>query len=239
LQTARAEAWDLLLESENSASITFKLEAWRALPLALQRALLRHAIAQLRPTLRNINFAHIDNAVEQLQHARTGAHIGLPKNLMLTVDYGTVTLSARDQRPDLPDWPLLPEGVAPIVLNAPGAVRLPDSTWTLHAALIERTPDQDPHRVDRWSAWLDAAHITNPLIIRTRVTGDTFQPQGMPSPVRLTHWMINAKVPQRARERLPLIVAADQIIWVAGFRIAQPFIITPGAQRVLQLQFQK
>jgi tRNA(Ile)-lysidine synthase len=59
----------------------------------------------------------------------------------------------------------------------------------------------------------------------------------MPSPLRLTDWMTNAKIPQRVRDHLPLVAAGDKIAWVAGYRVGQPFLITPDTRSVLRLSF--
>ena len=61
----------------------------------------------------------------------------------------------------------------------------------------------------------------------------------MPSPVRLKDWMINAKVPRAIRDRLPLITCHDHIVWVLGFRVGQPFVVTDKTRRMIKLEFKK
>ena len=78
----------------------------------------------------------------------------------------------------------------------------------------------------RFAACFDADTLPGPLALRPRTSADRFHPQGMPSPVRLKDWMINVKVPRAIRDRLPLLVSGDQIVWVPGFRVGQPFMVT-------------
>jgi tRNA(Ile)-lysidine synthase len=61
----------------------------------------------------------------------------------------------------------------------------------------------------------------------------------MASPVRLSNWMTNVKIPRHVRDSLPLIVAGDRIAWVAGFRIGQPFLVTAATRRVLKMSFRQ
>jgi len=61
----------------------------------------------------------------------------------------------------------------------------------------------------------------------------------MPAPVRLKDWMINVKVPRAIRDRLPLLVSGDQIAWVPGFRVGQPFIVRDETRRIIKLVFRK
>jgi tRNA(Ile)-lysidine synthase len=57
--------------------------------------------------------------------------------------------------------------------------------------------------------------------------------------MRLKDWMINVKVPRAIRDRLPLLVSGDQIAWVPGFRVGQPFIVRSETQHIIKLVFRK
>jgi tRNA(Ile)-lysidine synthase len=61
----------------------------------------------------------------------------------------------------------------------------------------------------------------------------------MPSPAGLKDWMIKVKIPRAVRDRLPLIVSGDQIAWVAGFRVGQPFIVRGDSKRIIKMTFRK
>jgi len=76
-------------------------------------------------------------------------------------------------------------------------------------------------------------------MLRPRASADRFHPQGMPTPVRLKDWMINVKVPRFIRDRLPLLSSGDQIVWVPGYRVGQPFLVTENSQHIVKLVFKK
>lgn len=240
LHEATASAWRASIVSAADGALVFDLHAWRDLSLAMQRSTLREAIRRLRPALRNINFVHVDEAVSILREANTGTRLTLPHGLMLRVDYETFSLAAASREPALPDWPLLPEAMKPCLpIAAPGVVALPDSDWRLEASYLDAWGDEVFANLDLWAAHLDADAAGLDVSIRARRSGDVFHPQGMPSPAHLTDWMTNAKVPRAVRDRLPLVVAGDRIAWVAGFRIGQPFLVTPDTRRILQLAFRR
>ena len=240
LHAATEAAWRTALVSEANGAIAFSLAAWRGLPLAMRRAVLRTAVHRLRPSLRNINFVHIDDAVTGLQSARTGARLTLPQHLILHVDYETFTVADAGRDLDWPDWPLLPDRATTLhcIIQIPGITPLPGSGWQLEASRLEAWGDAVFNNPDRWTAYLDADTTGSALSIRVRAPGEVFHPQGMPSPIRLTNWMTNAKVPRAVRDRLPLIVAGDRIAWVAGFRIGQAFSVTLATRLVLKLSLQ-
>jgi tRNA(Ile)-lysidine synthase TilS/MesJ len=64
LTELRDRAWAESVRGENANGISFDLLGWRALPLALQRAILREAAYRLCPELRDVGYVHIAQAVE-------------------------------------------------------------------------------------------------------------------------------------------------------------------------------
>jgi len=93
--------------------------------------------------------------------------------------------------------------------------------------------------LSRFAACFDADTLPGPLALHARTSADRFHPQGMPSSVRLKDWMVNAKVPRAIRDRLPLLVSGEHIIWVPGFRVGQPFVVRRDTQRIIKLVFRK
>ncbi|MFN8595823.1 MAG: tRNA lysidine(34) synthetase TilS [Anaerolineae bacterium] len=235
LEAHRNFAWDMTLLDETDTAITFSLSAWREQPIGTQRALLRRAIQQLRSSLRDINFVHVEDAVDLLQRATTGDQATLPQNLILDVSYDSFTIAPRDQLA-LPDWPQLPEGLTSLSVNMPGLTPLPESTWTLEATFVTDRPDEPS---SSFEAYLDADQLIGPLVLRPRQSADRFQPSGLLSPLRLKDWLIGVKVPRLVRDQLPLLVAGDTLAWVPGVRVGQSFIVTEQTRRIVKLIFQK
>ena len=240
LEAHRNFAWDMTILDETDTAITFSLSAWREQPVGTQRALLRRAIHQLRASLRDIDFVHVEDAIELLARAATGDQATLPQNLILEVSYDTFTIAPRDQLV-VPDWPQLSEGLSSLAVNVLGLTPLPESAWILEATLVSERPAE---LSGGFTAYLDADQLPGPMVLRPRQSADRFQPHGQPSPLRLKDWLIRVKVPRLVRDRLPLLitrnlVAGDQIVWVPGVRVGQPFIVTEQTRRVLKLTFHK
>ena len=236
LQAHTNYSWGMTVVEETASAITFDLAMWREQPIGVRRAMLRQAIHQLRPPLRDIDFVHIEDAIEILQRATTGDQVTLPQQLFIEVSYDTFTLAPRDELA-LPDWPLLPDRSAPLIINVPGTTPLPESPWIVEASFEPCDYGHVP--LSRFAACFDADTLPGPLTLRARTSADRFHPQGMPSLVRLKDWMINVKVPRIIRDRLPLLVAGDQIVWVPGFRVGQPFLVTEKSPHIIKLVFRK
>jgi len=239
LEQLREQAWSGVVREETERAIRFDRAAWQAQPLSLRRALIREAAYRLRPRLRDVSFLHVENAARIAEEGSTGAQATLPGGLMLTVGYDHLLVTEAGYEPP-PDGPTLAPGVV-VPVAFPGTTPLPESDWVLEAVLMkEWTQERVKANPDRWTAYLDADRLRAPLVLRTRRRGDRFRPQGMGGHrPRLSDWMINAKVPRAWRDRLPLLVAGEEIVWVCGWRVAEAAVIGPQTRRVARFRFER
>lgn len=244
LEEVRTQAWQEIMHLEDEQTISFDLTRWRVLPLSLQRSTLRHAAYQLRPQLRDVDFVHLEQAVQVATQGRTGAQVSLPQGLMLTVGYRTLRLSDAGQAPAPPDWPLLnldQDECLPVKL--PGQTLLPGGAWYLNVAWLEVGDERIFDNPDPWVAYLDAAKLDGPLALRTRQPGDRFCPLGMNGhSVEIADFMVNSKIPRPWRDQVPLLVlqseVGERVAWVAGWRLDERVRVTSQTQRVARFQFQ-
>ncbi|MGQ9599262.1 MAG: tRNA lysidine(34) synthetase TilS [Anaerolineae bacterium] len=251
LRTLLEEAWSQVVLPATRGSgdpsvpldkIVFKRSAWQALPPSLQRATLREAIHRLRWSLRDINFIHVENALQVARDGTTGAQATLPRGLMLTVGYEHLVIADAETAglPSLPDWPLLPVGSGPLAVAVPGDTELPGSEWRLRAKVCDRAdlpPDWEVNP-DPWRAYLDAEAVGPRPALRTRRPADRFQPLGLGGhTVKLADFWTNQKVPRALRDRLPLLIGEVGIAWVCGWRVDERARVHDRTERVLLLSF--
>ncbi len=239
LARLRDWAWEETVRETGPEAVVFDRNAWRAQPLAMQRALLRAAACRLRPQLRDVDFVHVENAVRVARDGDTGAQATLPDGLLLVVGYDRLTVQGATYTSPLPG-PTLPPDVE-ITVAWPGLTPLPDGEWSLQAEeLSEWTAEQVAANPDRWTAYLDADALVPPLLLRTRRRGDRFRPQGMAGHApRLSDWMVNARVPRLWRDRLPLLLSGGEIVWVCGWRVAETACVSAHTRRLLRLVFRR
>ena len=139
-------------------------------------------------------------------------------------------------------WPQMPGGVASLPLKIPGEVTLPDG-WQVVSELREdpaRAMEDARNNESDFQAWADADTLPGDLEIRTRKSGDRFEPIGMGGhSMKLSDFFINEKLPQRARDAWPLICSGNTIVWVPGYRLAHPFRLTRETVRVVYFRVAK
>ena len=115
--------------------------------------------------------------------------------------------------------------------------------WVIHVfttTLAEAINHQAFANPDPYQTWIDKDKIPSTLKIRHRHSGDRFQPLGMEGKsLKITDFMINVKIPWRARNSWPLICSDDDILWIPGYQLAFPFKLTLATKRVLHLHLKK
>ena len=74
-----------------------------------------------------------------------------------------------------------------------------------------------------------------PLHIRGRERGDRFRPFSEPGERRLKTFLIDARVPRWDRDRLPLVEAGREIVWVGGLRRGAQAPVTAATRHIVEL----
>lgn len=235
LRRQRDRDWDRVVTSGDDHFV-FDLEAWQTLHVSTQRSLLRQAVRRLRRELRDIDWVHIENALEVANTKPAGSEATLPAGLALFKSYDSFTVG---EAPPLPDWPRLRVERLPLVI--PGVTPLPGTDWQLVADTLapSEVSESELNRPNPWHTVLDLDAAGLELYLRRRRPGDRFRPLGMAGHSKtVADFMIGEKIPQHVRDFLPVLADADdQIVWLAGWRLDERVRMTDTTTRVLRLKF--
>jgi tRNA(Ile)-lysidine synthase len=83
-------------------------------------------------------------------------------------------------------------------------------------------------------ALFDADRFSEPLVIRNWQAGDRFIPLGMKGKSKkLQDFFIDRKIERHTREKVPVLVAPEGILWVVGMRQDERFAVHRGTTRCL------
>lgn len=232
-------AWQECLVSMGSNYVVIDPQRASQHPLSVQRHLIRRAIDSLRPGLRDIGFNTVEQVRKYFRDSQPTAEIDLIAGLKLISEPGRIWLADWEALLPTSEWPQILEEVS---LPVPGALDLPDG-WRLTVEKVttnNNLRNQAQHNPDPYQAWIDAKHIKEPLIVRPRREGDRFQPFGMDGhSLKISDFMINEKLPRRARVGWPLVCCAEQIVWVPGYRLAHHFSVTDSTTEAVQLKLMR
>ncbi len=233
--------WTESVISVTGDVITFDAGKLAGLGAAIQRNLIRRALAHFGPDTVDIRFSVMERATEFLSMRRDG-QIDLSGGLRLFREAGRVYIIGPGVHLPGAGWPQMPGGVASLPLKIPGEVTLPDG-WQLVSELKgdpDRAMEEAMNNESNFQAWGDADTLPVNLEMRTRKSGDRFEPVGMEGhSMKLSDFFINEKLPQRARGAWPLVCSGNRIVWVPGYRLAHPFRLTSETVRVVYFRVAK
>lgn len=199
----------------------FERKWFRALPVNLQRGVLREAVSRTR-RLKNISYQHIENARRVAADKDAGAEATLPQGLLLVVGYDDFTIGDHLR---LPDAPLLLHGES-LPLQAGNEMWLDECDWGMR---VQRADAGQPS-TNRWSVELDAGKIHGQLVLRPRRSGERFAPLGMGGKHKSLHeYMIDEKIPRHLRDSVPILADDEKVLWVVGYRVDERAAIHSAA----------
>ena len=231
---AADEVWKACVREISAHSVNLDAAAFRDLSPALQRLVLRRALAQLRPGLSDVGFEAVERGRQATLNSQTGAQVDLVGGLRLQNFGVTARLVAWEGIPEA-DWPQLAQ-VCPVPDLFP--VRI-GRNWEFQmqpivvtAAIRQAISDNS----DLFQAWVDPGAIHGALTLRSRWPGARFQPFGMAAgSQKVSDLMINHKIPRPARAAWPLLCMGEEIIWVPGITLAHSVQVTGSTREALYL----
>lgn len=223
-------AWQKTVSQAGSGFVEFERKQLESLSPALRKNLFRKAAFLLKPGLRDVDF-------DALERAATLKPVDLAGGLKTIVEGAKLYLTEAEST--LPvSFPQVSEQSSVIS----GRLELGNG-WILNC---EQSTD-NPHagagwslNIDHWSAYFDADLTEDKLQVRPVHAGDRFEPLGMPhQTVKLSDLFVNLKIPKRLRKKWPVLSVEDEIAWVVGLRMAEPFKVTEKTRRVLKIEIKK
>ena len=142
--------------------------------------------------------------------------------------------------PDDPAAAVLPlpfDPAGPLEIALPGG-------WMLAARQIpggfqEKTQGVHKKDLKNQADYAKIIMLYSALTLRCRQPGDTFRPAGRGIRKELRKWMNEAGIPPEERDRLPLLAAGSEVVWVCGAGFADGLAPTADSENVLQMEAQK
>ncbi|SDE54201.1 tRNA(Ile)-lysidine synthase [Paenibacillus sp. UNCCL117] len=239
-ETARAED-DLLhtltlQQFDENVTVGNGIFSWSAewfagLHFALQRRLIKLILSYLAPDTDHADYQRI----EQIRSAAVrpqAANFRLPLDSSLTLsrEYDRVMLHTM-MLPPVPYAYEIAEGQTELAIAETGAL--------LHLGWFkgENAPTAGAESV--WRAVFDAVDMSFPLRVRSRLPGDRMSVYGLNGSKKVKDIFIDAKVPVRLRERIPIVEDAQgRILWLPGVRRSSLAMVREESEHKLVLELQ-
>jgi len=221
-----------LIRLRKNGRIEISLNPFLDLDRAIQRRIVRISLEGLRGNLKGYSMDHIDKVIDSIASGRTGRRLNLPKGIIVQRDYDILSFYLKETIPYAEES--CPKGYNLII---PGVARIPEFGLTLHTEIREQ-----PFKLEkkRMQAAFDLEKIHGRLEIRKRREGDIFFPSGMGGKSKkLKRYLIDEKIRRDERDRIPLLVAGGDILWVIGYRQDERYKAGEGTRKVLIIEAER
>ena len=235
-------------ESKQGKAIQLRVSALLALPLSLQRHLLRHVTARLSEGQSPLELRHYRLIEDLMQREATNETLTLhmPQHIH-AVRTGDILVFKYTQFEQVE---IIESDAEEVELPLPGRVNVPGTTWT---AIADRVPadvleqvypalrEQDWQRVwsilpgTRYAIYVDAAKLTTGLSVRTRRDGDRLQPLGMRHEKKVQDVLIDKHILREERAQIPLFFSNAHCVWLAGVHLDERFRLTSETKDIVRL----
>jgi len=232
------EAWKACVLQDSSGFVAFDSAALTQQAIGLQRNLIRRAVERVHPDELDINYATLERATSFISDPDENRRIrmDLTGGVYLLREGSLIYIAARNVTLPIERWPQMPDESNVISLKIPGSVKL-SGGWKLNCErwnIASLATEQARMNNDPFQVWVDAQGIYDALELRVRQDGDRFEPLGMDGhEMKISDFFINVKLPQRARDRWPLLCMGEKVVWVPGYRPAHPFRLTDSTRQAL------
>ena len=232
---------DILVRQPNSngrdSSCYISRSRFLGLARGLQRRCIRQAVVRIKGHTRRLTFLHIETIIAFItEPQKPGVTCELCGIRATHEQHDAIHLTATNISIPITSCEVRQ-------LTIPGEIQLPTigcrmRAWreppiaaddsatngvsTIHDPLVARF-DEDTFRL--------------PLTIRPWQAGDVFFPSGMGGKRKKLHdYFIDEKVPKPVRSQIPLLVAMEGILWIAGYRQDDRFRRRSTTQRMCSVQ---
>jgi tRNA(Ile)-lysidine synthase len=180
----------------------------------LRQALLLRHIRRLDPGARDVSADDLERL------ALTETRTSVTKSLELLKDNDEIVLRKREQAAT---------PAFEIEIDAGSEVYIPEIAMTVSIRagreknqLIQLPAGATPH-----------------FTLRNRRDGDRFRPLGMAHDKKLKDFLIDRKIAATSRDRIPLLLWNDTIVWVAGVEVSELFKVTGQAADIYEVAIEQ
>ncbi len=222
--------------------IEISIPKFKALPQALRTLVIREAIREQKGDLRRISQKHLIAVDTMALGPKPNVSLSLPGGLKAERSYQKLSLSekhgAKSTKPS--SVPLKIPGKASVLFPGMGPATINASTLfnpqrkILTSGGKKKSAELKDILQDR-VALLDQDLLPGNLCLRTFQPGDRIQPLGMRGHRKVKDIFMEMRIPTDLRSAFPVLASGKNLVWIPGFRIAEPYKIKRSTRRAVKV----
>lgn len=206
---------DILIENNCARIPLYKFVS----PDSIQNRVLRYAFQKLGLS-KDIEKRHLNILKSLIKNGENGSKISLPNKLKASLDYDELLLFLPEKKPEF-----VPKDFKV------GKTNFDDLTVSIKRTNSYNLNEKNCHVID-------AEKLPNDAKWRTRNNGDLFTKFGS-GEKKLKDYMIDKKIPNLLRERIPVLASENEVFCVLGYEISDKVKVDENTKKVYVISYQK
>lgn len=217
------------IKESRKLRLVLDIEKVKSLHTAIKTRVIRRSIEEINFNLKGIERKHIKDIVELIDANKTGKKINIINNIIVKISYDDLIFEIKEKTKDISfDYKL----------DIDETLDICEIGSELKAKLYLKK-DINIDFNNKLVKCFDYDNIKSELHVRNRRNGDRFIPLGMNGNKKLKDFFIDEKISKEEREKIPLVLDGDEIIWVVGYRISEKYKVSSSTKNVLVLEYIK
>lgn len=217
------------IKESRKLRLVLDIEKVKSLHTAIKTRVIRRSIEEINFNLKGIERKHIKDIVELIDANKTGKKINIINNIIVKISYDDLIFEIKEKNKDISfDYKL----------DIDETLDICEIGSELKAKLYLKK-DINIDFNNKLVKCFDYDNIKSELHVRNRRNGDRFIPLGMNGNKKLKDFFIDEKISKEEREKIPLVLDGDEIIWVVGYRISEKYKVSSSTKNVLVLEYIK
>lgn len=194
----------------------------------VQEYMIRECLKRAGCSGRDVGRTHIE-AVRTLAHMQSGKQVVLPDQWYASKEFEWLVFARKKDGKKQRQ-----KAAEEVCLNA----SVPGETETPQGSFVFRVfPYKNQNILQKtYTKWLNYDKIDCTLQLRTRRAGDYLVINAQGGRKKLKQYFIEEKIPADERDRILLLAAGSEILWVVGHRINEAYKVMPGTKHILEIR---
>lgn len=226
LQRYTEEKYIGLVKSEEKNRIVLHRKGFVDLDISIQQRIVILSITKITGVFQGFSEHHISTVAELFNIGNTGKSISLPNDLVAKVDYDRLIIEQVPKKNSK-------SFVYDLIM---GYNHFNDLGYDLYIKVMDIEEVDFSIKLHNIK-YFDYDKIKGRIKLRNRQDGDRFVPYGMKGSKKLKSFFIDSKVSRDQRDKVPLIVDNENIIWVVDYRISDLYKLTTDTKKVLMIEY--
>ena len=219
----RAHPWRVHIGREERIPIRALLD----FPPALARRVLRQMLQSVRGSLQGLTHAHIESLRRFAGKAQSGKVQTLPGGTVARKEFSWLVVGPPAREPAV--------GGFYYPVTFPGEIAVRELGCSFHFKILNRDDLGKGYNVSKLVG-LDPEKLQGDIVLRNWRAGDSFCPIGSRGVRKLKEFFRERKIPEGRRKGWPVMLCAEQIVWVRGFPPAKGVAATDQSRLVLMVE---